>query len=112
MIFKNFVYRTGSDLILSDQDWTWTEKFHIPLISVCYLAPEMITILFAGWISRRRVSLQPDKDIQKLLSNGNRTRISETLFSTFRGFRLLEKVAHCTIIHLLSSEASFQPSGP
>jgi len=24
----------------------------------------------------------------------------------------LEKVAHCTIIHLLSSEASFQPSVP
>jgi len=57
---------------------------------------------------------QPDKDIQKLLSNGNwiRIQISETLLSLFRGFRLLEKVAHCTIIHLLSSEASFQPSAP
>ena len=73
---------------------------------------EMITIRFAGWISGRIVSLQPDKDIQKLLSNGNRIRIriSETLLSVFRGFRLLEKVAHCTIIHLLSSEASFEPS--
>jgi len=30
----------------------------------------MITIRFAGWISERIVSLQPDKDIQKLLSNG------------------------------------------
>jgi len=29
-------------------------------------------------------------------------------FSLFRGFRLLEKVAHCTIIHFVSSEASFQ----
>ena len=25
--------RTVSDSILSDQDWTWTEKFHSPLIS-------------------------------------------------------------------------------
>ena len=29
----------------------------------------MITIRFAGWISSRIVSLQPDTDIQKLLSN-------------------------------------------
>ena len=36
---------------------------------------EMITIRFAGWISGGIVSLQPDKDIQKLLSNGNRIRI-------------------------------------
>jgi len=75
-----------------------------------YSTPEMITIRFAGWISGRIVSLQPDTDIQKLLSNGN--RISETLLSIFRGYRLLEKVAHCTIIYLLSSEASFQPSVP
>ena len=75
--------------------------------------PEMITIRFAGWISGRIVSLQLDKDIQKLLSNRNRIRIriSEMLLSIFRGFRLLEKVAHCTIIHL-SAEASFQPSAP
>ena len=77
---------------------------------------EMITIRFAGWISGRIVSLQPDKDIQKLLSNGNqiRTWISETLLSIFRGFRLLEKVAHshCTIIHLFSYEAFFRPSAP
>ena len=77
-------------------------------------SPEMITIRFAGWISGRIVSLQPDKDIQKLLSNGNRIRIriSETLLSIFRGFRLLEKVTQSTIMHLLSSEASFQPSAP
>jgi len=64
--------------------------------------PEMITIRFAGWISGRIVSLQPDTNIKKLLSNGNRisVRISETLLSIFRGFRLLEKVAHCTIINL------------
>jgi len=75
---------------------------------------EMITIRFAGWISGRIVSLQLDKDIQKMLSNMNRIRIriSEKLLSIFRGFRLLEKVAHCTITHLLSSEASFQPSAP
>jgi len=79
-----------------------------------WLPAEMITIRFSGWKSGRIVSLQPGKDIQKLLSNGNRirTRISETLLSIFRGFRLLEKVAHCTIIHLLSSEASSQPSAP
>jgi len=52
----------------------------------------MITIRFAGWISGRIVSLQPDTDIQKLLSNGNRIRISETLLSIFLGFRLLEKL--------------------
>jgi len=52
--------------------------------------------------------------IQKLLSNVNRIRIriSEMLLSIFRGFRLLEKVAHCTIVNLLSSEASLQPSAP
>ena len=36
--------------------------------------------------------------------------VSETLFSIFRGVRLLEKLAYCTIIHLVSSEASFQLS--
>jgi len=74
--------------------------------------PEMITIRFTGWISGRIVSLQPDTDIQKLLSDGNRMRISETILLIFRRFRLLEKAAHWTIIHLLSSEASFQPSVP
>jgi len=61
----------------------------------------MITILFPGWISGRIVSLEPDTDIQKLLSNGNRIRIriSETVLSIFQEFRLLEKVAYCTIIH-------------
>jgi len=72
---------------------------------------EMITIRFAGWISGWIVTLQPDPDIQKLLSNGNRIRIGISK-TTFRGFRLLEKVAHCTIIHSLFSEASFQPSVP
>ena len=28
IIFKNLEIRTGSDSILSDQDWTRTEKFH------------------------------------------------------------------------------------
>ena len=87
-------------------------KFKAYLLWFSYHPAEMITIRFAGWISGRIVSLQPDKDIQKLLSNGNRIRISETLSSIFWGFRLLKKVAHCTIIHLLSSEASFQPSAP
>jgi len=59
---------------------------------------EMITIRLD---IRRIVSLQPDTDIQKRLSNGNRIRISETLFSIFRGFRFLEKVAYCVIISLL-----------
>jgi len=52
----------------------------------------MITIRFAGWISGRIVSLQPDTDIQKLLSIVNRIRISEKLLSIFRGFRLLENL--------------------
>jgi len=73
----------------------------------------MVTIRFAGWISGRIVSLQPDTDIQKLLSNANRIRIriSEMLLLIIRGFRLLEKVTHCKIIHL-SSEAPFQLSVP
>jgi len=33
MIVKNFADKTGLDSILSDQDWTRTEKFHSPLIS-------------------------------------------------------------------------------
>jgi len=33
MIFRTFADRTGSDSILSDRNWTWTEKFHNPLIS-------------------------------------------------------------------------------
>jgi len=36
MIFNNLRIRTGSDSISSDQDWTWTEKFHRPLISAGY----------------------------------------------------------------------------
>ena len=61
-----------------------------PTLKVC--EPEMITIRFAGWISGRIVSLQSDMDIQKLLSNRNRIRISETLLSIFRGFRLWKKL--------------------
>jgi len=80
--------------------FTWL-FLQINLASLC--APEMITIRFADWISGRIVSLQPDTDIRYLLWNGNRSRISETLLLIFRGFRLVEKVAHCTIIHLLSS---------
>ena len=62
----------------------------------------MIIIRFAGWTSGRIASLQPDTNIQKLLSNGNRIRIRlyEKLLSIFRGFRLLEKVVHYKIIHL------------
>jgi len=57
--------------------------------------PEMITIRFAGWISCSIVSLQPDPDIQKLFSNGNRIRIriSETLLSIFREFRLFGRIS-------------------
>ena len=70
--------------------------------------PEIITIRFAGWISGRIVSLQPDTDIQKLLSNGNRLRISDSLISMFRGFRLWKKLhiaqsfIHYLQKHLLS----------
>ena len=55
-----------------------------------HMTQPMITIRFAGWISGRIVSLQQDKDFQKLLSNGNRirNRISETILSIFRGFGL------------------------
>jgi len=43
----------------------------------------MITIRFAGWISGRIVSLQPDTDVQKLISNGNRIRIDISRIQTF-----------------------------
>ena len=54
--------------------------------------------------------LQPDTDIQKLLSNRNRIRIRifETLLSIFRRFKLLGKVAQSFILYLESSEAAFQ----
>jgi len=47
--------------------------------------PEMITIRFAGWISGRIVSLQPDTDIPKLLSNVNRVwiRIAQSFIYYF-----------------------------
>ena len=79
-----------------------TRPFPQPSL-LCSPPAEMITIRFAGWISGRIVSLQPDTDIQKLLSYGSRIRfrISETFLSIFRGFRFFEKVAHCTIIHYL-----------
>jgi len=65
---------------------------------------EMITIRFAGWISGRIVSLQPDTDIQKLLSNGNRIRIriSETLLSMFEDSHFWKKLHIAwSIIHYL-----------
>jgi len=69
-----------------------------------YTDSEMIIIRFADWISGRKVPAFKRNRIQ--------IWISETLLSMFPRFRLLEKVAHCTIIHSLSSEASFQPSVP
>ena len=68
----------------------------------------MITIRFAGGKSGRIVSLQPNADIQKLLSNRNWIRISETLLSIFRGFRRLEKVAQSFILYVESLETNFQ----
>ena len=111
MISTKTGFVSDTDIIFQKQDRIGQQK-NTTRSSLVYCTSEMITIRFASWISGRILSLQPDKDIQKLLSNGNRIRtwISETLLSIFRGFRLLEKVAHCTIIHLLSSEASFQPS--
>ena len=73
---------------------------------------EMITIRFAGWISGRIVSLQPHTDIQKLLSNGNRIRIriSETLLSMFRGFRLFRKLQICCtkLIRIVQNKQVFE----
>jgi len=60
--------------------------------------PEMITIRVCRLDIRRD---RLDTDIQKLLPNGKRIRISETLFSIFRRFRLLQQVAHFTVIHLV-----------
>jgi len=81
--------------LLSETDFGFQSQ-HIHLMKYCEYAcaAEMITIRFASWISGRIVSLQPDTDIQKLLSNVNRIRIriSEKLLSIFREFRLLENL--------------------
>ena len=45
---------------------------------------EMIAIRLAGWISSRIMSLQPDTDIQKLLSNGSRILLSNGNRSCYR----------------------------
>ena len=91
----------GDFLCMFSKPWFWLTRNCILLffpciffIKSCLCAAEMITIRFAGWISGGIVSLQPDTDIQKLLSNSNRIRIriSETLLSIFLGFRLLEKL--------------------
>jgi len=54
---------------------------------------------FSGWISGKIVSLKPDTDIRNAFLD-----ISRILS--------LGKVAHCTIIHLVSAGVSFQPSVP
>ena len=74
---------------------------------------EIITIRFAGWISSRIVSLQPDTDIQKLLSNGNRVRIRypKRFYRYFEDSDFWKKLHIAqSFVHSLSSEASFQPS--
>ena len=103
--FRNFPIRIGYGY---SKFFGYGSGIQISISTHLWCAAEMITIRFAGWISGRIVSLQPDTDIQNLLWNGNRIRIriSESLLLIFRGFRRLEKVAHCTIIHLLSSFTS------
>jgi len=68
-------------------------------------ATEMITIWFAGWISSRIASLQPDTDIQKLLSNGNRIRIriSQNAFVDISRIQTFGKNLHIaqSFIHYL-----------
>jgi len=100
-------------------DLTWLQKYpHVKLTSAWRKPTSTdqrwsLSGLPVGYPpSGRIVRLRSDTDIQKLLSNGNwiRIRISETLFSLFRGFRLLGRVAHSTIVYLVSSTASFQPS--
>ena len=75
-------------------------------------APEMITIRFAGWISGRIVSLQPDKDIQKKALKWEPDPDIRNAFINISRIQTFGKFAHCKIIHLLSSEASFQLSAP
>ena len=69
----------------------------------------MITIRFAGWISGRIVSLQPDTDIQKLLSNGNRISAGY-LFYIFRDSDFWKKlhIAQSFIHYLQKHLFSFQ----
>jgi len=58
MIFKNFVDRTGSDSILSDQDKTRTEKFHSPLISDVHTPLRPVTAPLCGDQKARVASAQ------------------------------------------------------
>jgi len=90
---------------VTTRESSYFKTYSSALPRMMWYESEMITIWFAGWISGRIVSLQPDTDIQNLLWNRNRIRIriSETLLLIFQRFRLLENVAHCTIIRLLSS---------
>ena len=57
MILKDLRIRTVSDSIFVDQDWTWTEKFHSPLVSETFE-----TETGEKWVSRRvsrpRLSLE------------------------------------------------------
>jgi len=82
---------------------------------VWYLV-ETISIRFVGWIFGRKVSFHSKNCFQAGTAYTDKDILSDTFYVMFWGFRLgnkilvtynfLEKVAHCTIIYLLSSEAS------
>ena len=106
--YLDSVTRLGSNWITHWKYWTGLGSQKSSIHSTLAHIPFVVNRAFSAMpaerlqqISGRIVSLQPDTDIQKRLLNGNRVwiRISETLFLIFRGFWLLEKVAHCTIIH-------------
>jgi len=93
--------------LLKQKTRMYEKKIHIEINSQRFTSKfslkrsytaELITLRFAGWISSIIVSLQPVTNMQKLISCGNQLRISETLFSVFREFTLLQKVANCTLI--------------
>jgi len=73
---------------------------------------EMTAIRFAGWISGRIVSLQPDPVSKNCfqMGTGYGSGYPKRFYRYFNDSDFLEKVARCTIIHSLFSEASFQPS--
>jgi len=77
--------------------------------------PKLITASgfnFGGWITGRIVSLQPDTDIQKPLSNGSRepdTDIRNAFIDISRIQTFLEKVVHCTIIHIAQGCPTCRP---
>jgi len=75
--------------------------------------PEMITIRFAGWVSGRMESLQPDTDIQICFETGTGYGYPKRFYWYFEDSDFWKKLHIAqSLIYYLHSEAYFQPSVP